>query len=275
MVYFSRMRLALILALLIVLCISLSAQDGDFNLGARNSALAGASATIEDSWSIYNNIAGMAGISSSTAMISYQNRFGVSEFQVVGGAYVQKTNSFNVGVSFYRFGDELFNQQQMKFAVANTIDWVSLGLALDVVQASIESLGTTRSLVLEFGGIATITDQLKFSGHAYNINQAKLNEQETIPTVIKAGVLYQPVKSVMLIGEIQKDLDFDEVVKIGLEYEIVQSVWLRTGISTNPFKAAFGAGTKWKQFGLDYAFNDQTDLGSIHEFSLQYFLRKD
>lgn len=269
------MRFILILAFLSILCSPLLAQDGDFNLGARNGALAGASATIEDGWSIYNNVAGIAGIANSVGMISYQNRYAISEFQVVGGAYIHQLQHFNTGISFYRFGDDLFHQQQMKLAVANKIDRISLGLAIDIIQVSIESLGVKRSIVLEFGGIASITDQLKFSGYASNINQAKLNEQEAIPTLIKVGILYLPVEALMITGEVQKDLDFDEIVKIGLEYEIVPNVWARTGISTNPFKAAFGAGTRWKQVGIDYAFNDQTDLGAIHEFSLQYFLVRD
>ncbi len=264
-------------ALIILALLMLSeshAQDGDFGLGARNSALAGASSTLQDPWAIYNNIAGLGAITSSAGMISYQNRFGISAFQVVGGAYVQKTNLLNAGVSFYRFGDDLFNQQQMKIAIANQIDRVSLGLAASMVQVQIESLGSTNAIVLEFGGIATITDQLRFSGHAYNLNQAQLNEEETLPTIIKAGLAYQPIAKVLLVGEVQKDLDFDEIVKLGLEYEIIEHVWLRTGISTNPFKAAFGVGAFWRSVGIDYSFNDQTDLGSIHEFSMSYELSR-
>ncbi len=248
-------------------------QDGDFNLGARNGALAGASSTIEDSWAIYNNVAGLATLSATSGMISYQNRFGLSEFQVVGAAFVQPTKFVNTGLSFYRFGDEIFNQQQMKLALANQIDRISLGVAADWVQVSIEGLGTTSAIVLEFGGIATITDQLRFSGHAYNINQARLTEEETLPTILKAGIGYQPTNSLQLIAEMQKDLDFDEILKVGLEYEISANVWIRTGISTNPFKAAFGAGTNWKNLRIDYAFTDQTDLGAIHEFSIAYSIK--
>jgi len=263
----------LLLSLVLVISHALRSQDGDFSFGARNSALGGASAVLSDAWSIYNNIAGLGNIKASTGMVGYQNRFGLSAFQVVGAAYVQQTSIVNGGLSFYRFGDELFNQQQVKLAVANSIQMVSLGLALDLVQVSIESLGTTRAAVLEFGGLVTISDQLQFAGHAYNINQAKLSENETLPTILKAGIAYRPLSTISILGEVQKDLDFDEIVKVALEYEIVKEVWIRTGVSTNPFKAAFGAGTKWRSLGFDYAFNDQTDLGSIHEFSLAYYLK--
>lgn len=253
---------------------SIWAQDGDFRLGARNAAMAGVSTTLEDGWAIHNNIAGIGRMDHSAANITYQNRFNLSNFQVVGGSYVQHMHFGNAGIGFYRFGDDLYSQQKMTLGFANTIEMVSLGVAASIVQVSIEGIGTESAVVLEFGGVANITEQLKFGAHVFNLNQADLAENIPVSTVIKGGVAYLITKELAINLEVQKDLDFEEIVRIGLEYEVIKNFWLRTGISTNPFRSAFGAAFHWKDFMLDYAFNDQSDIGVIHEFSLGYQIRK-
>ena len=249
---------------------SIYGQDGDFSMGARGRGLAGASATLEDPWALYNNVGGLGALENSSAIASYQNRFNVKEFQSVGAAYLHHSAHVNTGVSFYRFGDDLFNQQRASIAVANSINQVSLGVGASFVQYSIEGIGSANTVILEFGGIARITPELKFAGYIHNINQAKLIENEVLPATIKAGIAYQPLDNLQIFSEIEKDLDFPEVLKLGLEYEIITHIWLRSGISTNPGKSAFGLGGKWKNFQLDYAFNDQSNLGPFNEFSLSY-----
>lgn len=252
----------------------LLAQNGDFRLGARSAAIGGAATTVTDGWSIFNNVGALGALDHSSGMLSYQNRYDVSAFQVVGGAYVHHTDPLNAGVSFYRFGDNLFNQQKMTLAVGNSFDMVSLGLGASIVQYSIESLGTEQALIIEFGGLAFLTEQLTLGAHAYNITQSKLSDEETLPTVLKAGLAYTPTDALLVSAEVQKDLDFDAILKFGLEYEIVKKVWVRTGFSTEPFKSSFGGGWQWSDFVIDYAFSDQTDLGAIHEISLTYLMRK-
>ncbi len=264
----------LIYFILIISSISATAQNGDFRLGARSAGIGGTSSTLVDGWSIFNNIGAIGALDRSSGMLSYQNRYDISAFQVVGGAYVHHTNPINAGVSFFRFGDDLFNQQKMTLAIGNNFDMVSLGLGVSFVQYNIESLGNQQAVVLEFGGLATLTEELTLGAHAYNITQARLSEEETLPTVLKAGLAYTPTTALLITVEVQKDLDFDAILRAGLEYEIVKNVWVRTGFGTQPFKSAFGAGWQWKAVQIDYAFNNQSDLGAIHEISLTYLLKK-
>ena len=268
------MRASLCLAFL-TFSLYLTAQNGDFRLGARSGGLGGTSSTLVDGWSIFNNIGALGALEQSSGMLSYQNRYDISAFQVVGGGYVQHTQPFNAGISFFRFGDELFNQQKMSLAIGNRFNRVSLGLGVGFVQYSIESLGNQQAVVLEFGGLAILTEQLTLGAHAYNITQSRLSDEETLPTVLKAGLAYTPTSALLISVEVQKDLDFDAILRAGLEYQMVKNVWLRTGFNTQPFQSAFGAGWKWKVFRIDYAFSDQTDLGTIHEISLTYLLKRE
>lgn len=262
-----------IASFLIILAFGTSyAQDGKFNLGARSAGLGGASLTIRDEYGLFNNIAGISGISNPTAFAGFQDRYGVSEFQVIGGGALYPFSFGTTGIGFYKFGDENFSQQKIHLAVGNKIQMVSLGLGIDLVQYDIATIGTQQVIAIQFGGIAEITPQLLFGAHIFNLNQAELDNEtgDRVPTIMKGGLSYLPTDELMLNLEVEKDLDFDEVVKFGIEYEVIDRVFLRTGISTDPFINAFGVGFHPKSFKFDYAFSRDANLGNIHELSISF-----
>ncbi|MEO9869676.1 PorV/PorQ family protein [Ekhidna sp.] len=254
----------------------IQAQDGSFNLGGRSAGMAGASLTLQDEFSLFNNIGGIGGIDAHTAFAAYQNRYGVSEFQVIGAGALYHSEIGNAGVGFYKFGDDIFSQQRIHLAIGNKIQMVSLGLGLDLLQYNISTIGTNQALAIQFGGIAEITPKMSFGAHIFNLNQAEISSEtgEKIPTIMKGGFSYRPSSELMLNIEVEKDLDFDEIIKAGLEYQIIENVFVRTGISTNPSLGAFGVGFHPKNFKLDYAFSNDSNLGNIHEVSLAYSFKK-
>ncbi len=267
-------HLASIFALLFSLL--LSAQIGSFNLGGRSAGMAGSSLTFGDEYSLFNNVGGLGRLENHAAFAGYQNRYGVSEFQVIGAGAIYSAEIGNAGVGFYKFGDDIYSEQRLHLAVSNKIQMVSLGIGIDLLQYDISTIGTTQTLAIQFGGIAEITPQLRFGAHIFNLNQAEASSEsgEKIPTVMKAGISYLPSDELIISTEVEKDLDFDEVFKIGIEYRIIRNVFLRTGISTQPFLGAFGVGFHPKNLKFDYAFSNESRLGSIHEISIAYSLEK-
>ncbi|MCP4457824.1 MAG: hypothetical protein GY816_07345 [Cytophagales bacterium] len=257
-----------------IACMNGYSQNGKYPMGARNAGIGGASIVLQDHWSLFNNIGALALSNSNVAFVSYQNRFNISEFQVVGAGYVHVFEKVVSGVGFYRFGDDLFNEQRVNLAIGHKLDHVSLGLSIDYLQYSITTVGSKGALLFEFGGVAEITDKIQFGAHIFNVNQAKLSteEQLKLPTVMKAGVSFKPSEQLMINIETEKDLDFDEVFRLGLEYQIVEKIYLRTGFGTEPFNSAFGVGFYPKQVQFDYSFSNDTNLGSLHEMSVSYLL---
>jgi hypothetical protein len=265
----------LLISLILLPYFSIS-QDGKFNFGARNSALAGASVTISDPYSLFNNVAGLGSVEHHHIFGGYQNRFGISEFQVIAAGAVYSTNFGSAGLGFYKFGDDLFSQQRIHVALAHKLQMVSLGVGIDILQYRVSTVGSRQVLTIQFGGTAELTPQLVLGAHIFNLNQANLIEEtkEKIPTVMKVGISYRPTSEVMVNCEIEKDLGFDEVLKIGIEYQLVKNVYLRTGVSTQPFLSAFGIGFKPNKMQLDYSYSRDSNLGSIHEISLTRSFRK-
>lgn len=252
------------------------AQDGKYNFGARSSGMAGASLTVGDEYSLFNNIGGLGLMENHAAFAGYQNRYGITEFQVIGGGAVYSHDIGNAGIGYYKFGDDLYSEQRVHLAIGSSLQLVSLGLGVDLIQYHIATVGTQNVLAIQFGGIAEITPQLVFGAHIHNINQAQLvaETDERVPTVMKGGFSYRPSDELMINLEVEKDLDFDEVFKAGLEYQIVENVYIRTGISTEPFFGAFGVGFHPKNLKFDYSFADDSRLGNVHELSLAYVIVK-
>ncbi|WP_258104046.1 hypothetical protein [Marinoscillum sp. MHG1-6] len=256
-----------ILFLLILLIINLIAfcQDANYRMGATNAALGGASVTIADSWSIFNNVGAIGRITGTQVAAGYQNRYDIHAFQVKAATLSHHFNSVTSGISYFKFGDDFFNQQKISLAIGNQIQMVSLGIGANVVQYHIEGLGTKRRFALEFGGVAEIFPKLYLGAHIFNFRESKY-----IPTNMKAGMSYRPNDQVMINIETEKEIGFKEQFKAGIQYQIIHPLFFRTGLSTYPFKSAFGLGLLVMKFNIDYCFSSDNNLGPIHELSLAY-----
>ena len=254
---------------LMLITISCFAQDGHFQFGGRSAGLANASLTTTDSWSLVNNIGALGSYENTSCFAGYQTRYGVSDLQAFSGGFVHHTRGFTTGAGYYRFGGSLYNQQRIMVGVANKIQFVSLGAGVSVIQYHVESLQTTRKIAVEFGGLAEIVPQLVFGAHIFNLSQ-----DAVVPTVMKAGMSYRPSARLMLNTEIEKDLSSYEVLRVGMEYLPVNPLYIRTGFSTRPFKAAYGLGINWADFLLDYAYGTNGTLGTTHDLSICYKISK-
>ena len=250
-------------------------QNGKYELGARSTGMGGASLMLNDQWSIFNSIGAFARSEGNVAFTSLRNQFDLPEFQVLGAGYSHRLEKVTVGFGFYRFGDRLFSEQRINLAIGHMLDRVSLGINIDYLQYNISTVGTKGTLLFEFGGVAEITDQIQFGAQIFNVNQAKIlsKEGERVPTTMKAGISFRPSAELMFNLETEKELGFDEVFRLGLEYQIAKKTYIRTGFSTAPFKGAFGVGFYPRHFQFDYSFSSHTNLGSIHEISVSYLLQ--
>lgn len=267
------MRLALLLTL--TLPIHLFAQDGVFNFGARSTAMGNASVTLIDQWALFNNPGSLGALENSSIMAGYRNLYNIEGFHVIGGGGVYHNRFFNLGVKYYKFGDQWFNQQLLGVVVANKFQMVSLGGGVSVIQTHTEGVNTRRVWVGEFGGVAEITELISFGAHIFNFKHGSLH-----PTTMKAGLSFQPKDYLILNLEIQKQIASAEKYKFGLEYAIIPAVLLRTGlslegsdISNTIFSQNFGLGLRPKDFLLDYSFST-AELGAIHEVSLSFLFNK-
>lgn len=252
------------------------AQNGDYSIGARSAALAGSSVTLSDEWALFNNIGALADHQKFSVFGSYKNLYGISELSSIAAGVTLPIWNGTLGLGAFRFGGELLNEQRVNLGFSNRFGIVSLGLNTSYYQLNIENGGSSHNFMIDFGGRAEITPKLFFGAHISNINQAKIsdNSGELVPTYMKSGISYRPLSSLMINAEVEKNLDDPMILKLGLEYRLVQMLHLRMGFKTEPFNGCFGLGFAPKRIKVDYSYNIHRELGDIHQLSFSYLIGK-
>jgi hypothetical protein len=248
------------------------AQNVYYDVGSRSAGMGNSNTTIADEWSIFNNVAGISGVENGMVFFGYNRFFEIDGFDNVSAGVIHPFKFGNVGFSLFRFGDNLYSEQIASAAFGNKIGFVRLGGRINYYQMRIDEFGTSGSLFFDIGGIVELIPKLSFGAFISNFTISKLNNSENtkMPVIMKVGLSYKPKRNVSLNMDILKDIDFESNVKLGIEYMIVDKVYLRTGLNANPFKGFFGAGILLDRFQLDYAIGTHQFLGSSHQCTVSY-----
>ncbi|SIS72866.1 PorV/PorQ family protein [Belliella pelovolcani] len=263
---------------LILLPLHLHAQGGldTYAKGARSMGMGNANLSLTDTWSVFNNIGALGRITKSSVAVGYDHRFQLNELTTLSSGAILANDKLNLGLSMSTFGDEHFNQRHIGIGISNQMGIASLGIKVNYVQTNIEGFGRSAVPVVEFGGLAELSPNLFFGAHIYNLTNAKVSKisNDHIPTVVKSGLSYLPTDKLTINLEAEKDILLDPVLKLGLEYNLMDKLWMRTGINTNPSNLFFGIGFRPKDFVIDYAMTQNQYLGATHHFSFGYIISK-
>jgi hypothetical protein len=252
-------------------------QNGQQLFGARAAGLGQATATLQDAWGIFNNPGGIATTTDLTGVFGYQLFERLDGLSTMGAGVVAPWKQANLGLAAFRFGDDLYNESNLSLTAANTFGIASLGARVNYLQYNVEGFGRRAMAVVDFGGIATLTPLIQVGMFVTNLNQAKVSEfeDERIPTVMRAGIAYLPSKQVTLLMEVEKDVLFRPVTKLGLEYLLVEKVRMRTGVQVNPFRGYFGLGYEGHRIGADYALQHNDIFGFLHQIGIVFKLKNE
>ena len=270
--------------------------------GARAAALGNASVAIGgDVWSMGNNVAGLGEVQRPTVGFYGENRYFSTALNVAalnlalplgrqpaaaagpaavmpgaeGGSDAPAPRTWArhgvVGLEAQRFGGQLYNETRVGVGYGYRFGQISLGGRVDVLQVSIEGLGSRRVAMGTLGGqMEVLPRRLSFGVALYNISQTRLAsyQNERVPTILKAGLAYRPGPQVLLLVEAEKDVERDANFKVGLEYRPVPVLAARLGLASLTEQASAGIGVQAGAFQIDYAAAFQQALGFSQHLSI-------
>lgn len=246
----------------------------NYHIGGRSAGLGNSSVTLKDSWSIHHNQAGLAFNEKMTAGIYYESRFATPELGLKGGIFVLPTNSGTFGLSVTSFGFKLYNETKVGLAYGRKFgENFSAGVQLDYISVGLgENYGRSQAVTIEAGILANLSDELTVGAHVFNPNRSQIADydDELLPAILRLGANYKFSEKVFVTAEMEKDVDHKPIFKSGLEYHISKPLFLRAGISSNPFVSSFGFGILLKQFQFDFATSYHSILGYTPQLSLGY-----
>lgn len=243
-------------------------------IGARSSGMGNASVTHTDFWSVHNNQAGMTNLKMLSAGIYFENKYLLKELSLKSAAIVMPTSSGVFGLTMNYFGYSAYNETKIGLAYAKQLGKkLSAGVQLDYLSTRIaENYGNRNMLTFEVGLLSQINDKFSIGVHVFNPVRAKLSEynDERTATVIKLGASWTFSKKIILCAEAEKDINLDPIYKTGLEYHIIEPIYVRMGIATNPLVNTFGFGMNFNKLKIDFASSVHSVLGYTPQFSLIY-----
>lgn len=250
------------------------AQIGNDVVGANATGIGGYSATLTDVWSAHNNQAGLGFVQDVSGGIFYENRFLLKETSYRAGAFALPVKSGSFGLSVASFGYELYSETKAGIAYGQRFgDRFAMGVQINYLNTKLsQDYGTRNTITGAIGIISKVNDELTIGVHVYNPTRSKLADydNERVPTVMKLGLDYKFSDKVMLGIETEKDMNYDAVIRAGLEYHITELLYLRGGIATNPTLSSFGFGLIMKNFKMDISASFHQTLGMTPGVSLVY-----
>lgn len=222
----------------------LPAQNGVFIANnARSIALGGSGVAFTGLSSLGNNPAGLAELESWGGTVQAEQRFRLSELQLLTAAGAVPTASGNFGLQINYFGFEAYNEQRVGITYARKLfDQLYLGAQVGVFNTRIPEYGSRTLITLDLGLLAPLSRELSFGFHLLNPMRMEIIDGEYLATVLRFGLDYRPSEKLHLLAEIEKDIQMAVRVHSGLEYQIIDPLYLRLGVATEPVSMSFGFG---------------------------------
>ncbi|UII29432.1 hypothetical protein LVD15_13680 [Fulvivirga maritima] len=261
--------------LFILLSIPLASAQNTHQFSARAKAMGYTTATLQDGWSLLNNPAGLSKLTDVAVLGGFENKYGIAGLNTIAAGVYSPVPTGVAGISFLKFGDDLYHEQELSLSYANHFGIAGLGVRLNYSQYHLEGYGNKSFITIDFGGIASLSEQLLVGAYITNINQPQLSEfeDERVPITLQAGLSYRPTSSVIINIEAEKDIDYDLNMKLGLEYVFLKYIAVRAGAQTSPFIHYAGLGFFTSRLKVDYALSNDSQLGLTHQVGISHIIK--
>lgn len=240
------------------------------NAGARHTALAGSDeASNNDVFSIFNNPSGTSQISSATAGFYYSPfPFGIKELANGNFAYTQPTTIGNFNLGFSTYGFELYKENKFVVGYSNKIlGNFLIGFSTYYKTTKIKRYGASGQFNFSLGGLFLLSQNINLGFSLHNPlrnSDSEINQ----PLIYNLGFSYFLMKRSSINFSICKEIDFPISLRFGVEYALLEFMYLRIGTHNEPNIYSGGIGINYLLFTIDYTITSHQELGITHQFDL-------
>ena len=254
---------------IIIFCTLTLSAYSQYNPGAKQISLSNSDVALSnDVFSLFNNPAGLSQMNWREIGVYYSPApFGLTELANGYVAYHEPTDIGSFAIGGMSYGFELYREAKISLGYSyNYQNKFFAGAAINYQTVSIQNYGNDGVLFINAGGLAYITNSLRFGFVIQNLNRASFgNDKDQIPLIINSGFSYDVVDDMTVNLAIERDIDYKASIQFGINYDIIENLSLRTGFSNEPSKYSAGIGINYSIFSFDYAMFTHTDLGLTHQ----------
>ncbi|MGE5681058.1 MAG: hypothetical protein ACM34K_09290 [Bacillota bacterium] len=258
-------RLLYIYIFLLVSCLSHFAQ---ISPGARQISLSNSDVALSDDvFSVFTNPSGLAQMNWREIGIYYSpSPFGMKELANAYLCYHEPSAIGSFGLGLMTYGFELYRENHITMAYSNNYKDFYFGLSAKLNLITIKGYGSTSAILFNIGGLVYLSDDIKWGVNAQNISHATIgNEKGQLPYGFNTGISYLPADEVSINIATEKAESFQYSFKLGLEYNLLKYIYLRSGFSTDPDRFSAGLGINYSFIEFDYSIFTHLELGLTHQ----------
>ena len=239
--------------------------------GGRGAAMGGTRVAFQDIYSSFGNQAGLAHLEGVSFGVLGEQKFQQAEFGTVAAMVAIPTKSGTFGINTLYYGFEGFNQQRLGLAYARKLfEKLSIGAQFDLLNTRIPDYGSNLVVTFEAGLQIEVAEGFHLGAHTYSPAVVQISEDDYLPTLLSIGLSYAPSDQFRVNAEFEKDIQFPMRFRSGVEYQIIDILWLRAGFASNPSEATFGFGVYFKNLRIDMASQYNFTLGLTPAIGIAY-----
>lgn len=254
-----------------LLCLALQAQ---YNVGGKISAMASAGVALQDSWSMQLNPAGISGMERPVVGLTYAKHYLADELSEQAATFIIPLGKTHLGTTISRYGIEQYHQLKATLGLAKSFgDKLSIGLSGSYHQLKIDSYGSTKAFSVDIGALyrfsSTFTLGLSVSNPSLQ-KFATMTVKLSVPSIVRLGLAYRASNKVLVATALTKNFAEKLDVAIGIDYQLLDLLSLRGGLSAKPFKQYAGFGLTYRKLVADFALQNNPNLGYIPQIAIGY-----
>jgi len=242
-------------------------------LGGRAAAMGKTAINQIDLWSVENNMGALAFYEESSIGAFYSNEYLSNDLanKAIIGTYSLKKSAFGLRLSQFGYSQYQENKVGLSYGMKLSENF-GVGAQLNYFNLKIgEGYGSRNTFTAKIGLYALINDDLSIAATLSNPTRTELTDGgDRLPTEIQLGLNYQFSKKLNTSIQVNKDIEFDPSIHLGLEYQIIEILYLRAGIANKPSLSTFGFGLFLNDFQVDFASSFDSNLGFSPMISLAY-----
>ncbi len=249
---------------------------GQFGLNygenAKSLSLGGASVNFTGIESIFSNQAGITRVKNLSIVAHAERRFDLTDLSTFNFGLVKSSGFGHFGLMISSFGIDAYKEQKIGLAYGRKLfDQLSIGGQFDILNLSIDQFGSKSVFTFEIGLQSQVTKELSVSAHIFSPGNVSITDNDELSSRMRFGLSYAPGDKARIYAEFQKVLEFENDIRFGIEYDIIEALALRIGTAVNPGSVSGGFSYKvTKNLMIDGGYANNSVLGSTPGVSIKY-----
>lgn len=242
--------------------------------GARLVSMGYTNVAVNDTWNFTGNFKKNTQSKNPIIAIGYAKYFYQNELSNQSLKLVLPFKKYEVGLGFQRYGITEYNEITTGASLAKNFgDQFSIGLRVNYHQLKIQNYGSAIGFSLDAGIMYHLNQQITIGINVNNPSKQTYNNSNVsvyLPSAINIGAAYQATNKILIATNLTKNLNEKYRVGLGIDYQLLEILSLRGGISIKPFKQYGGIGINHKKFKLDLAIESDPYLGYSSQIAVSY-----